>query len=89
LARIDYDDGDVGEAMILDGGQIVQAETYDERTEDPSLKKPTRRNVPPEDDGKERPKRGRPVGAKDSKPRTRGRGGGKGAIPPETLAKGG
>ena len=89
LARIDYDDGDVGEAMILEGGQIVQAETYDERTEDPSLKKPARQNVPPEGDGKERPKRGRPVGAKDSKPRTRGRGGGKGAIPPETLAKGG
>jgi hypothetical protein len=88
LARIDYDDGDQGEAMILDGGQIVQAETYDERTEDPNLKKPKRQNEPPKDDGKGGPKRGRPVGAKDSKPRTRGRGGGKGIIPPDTLAKG-
>ena len=89
LARIDYDDGDVGEAMILEGGQIVQAETYDERTEDPSLKKPKRQNEPPQESSKGGPKRrGRPFGAKDSKPRTRGRGGGKGIVPPETLAKG-
>ena len=49
MARIDYDDGDVGEAMILEGGQIVQAETYDERKEEPSQRKPQRRNEPPKE----------------------------------------
>ena len=88
LARFQYDDGDVGEAMILDGGQIVQAETYDERTEDPGQKKPKRCNEPRASSSTEpAKKRGRSVGSKDAKPRSHARDYGKRLVPIEELPK--
>ena len=64
LARVLYDDEDVGEALVRPDGKLVEASAYDEREE---LMEGD--EVPEDHPRPILPKRGRPMGSKDKVPR--------------------
>ena len=73
LLRIEYLDGDRGEAIIQDDGTIVQAEEFDESQEAGGRRQAPRDETQP---GKPKKKAGRPKGSKNKVPfrARRGRG---------------
>ena len=64
LARVSYEDGDVGEALVRPDGKLVEASAFDEREE---LMEGN--EIPENHPCPVLPKRGRPVGSKDKVPR--------------------
>ena len=64
LARVSYEDGDVGEAMVTTDGRFVEAAAFDEHEE---LMEGN--EIPENHPLPSMPRRGRPPGVKDSVPR--------------------